>query len=154
MAIDTDFDLRLPDDYVNVVAERLELYTQLSEIKNQEALTLFETSLKDRFGPMPQPCKDLMVSVQLKWLAAHYGMERLVMKNNKFLAYFIGDQNSDFYQGTAFNAVLKFAQKNPQLCKIKEKQTKIGLRLLMVCEPLQSVEEVFNLLSCIEIDVV
>ena len=154
VAIDTDFDLRLPDDYVNVVAERLELYTQLSEIKNQEALTLFETSLKDRFGPMPQPCKDLMVSVQLKWLAAHYGMERLVMKNNKFLAYFIGDQNSDFYQGTAFNAVLKFAQKNPQLCKIKEKQTKIGLRLLMVCEPLQSVEEVFNLLSCIEIDVV
>ena len=79
---------------------------------------------------------------------------KVVMKNNKFLAYFIGDQNSDFYQGTAFNAVLKFAQKNPQLCKIKEKQTKIGLRLLMVCEPLQSVEEVFNLLSCIEIDVV
>ena len=147
VAIDTDFDLRLPDTYVNIVSERLDLYTQLSQLKDQESWNQFKAALADRFGPLPQPAVDLMTSVQLKWLAASFGMDRLVMKNNKLLAYFINDQQSDFFQGDAFSAILQFAQKYPQRCKLKEKQTKQGLRLLMVCESLHSVHEVHELFN-------
>jgi transcription-repair coupling factor (superfamily II helicase) len=111
VAIDTDFDLRLPDTYVNIVSERLDLYTQLSQLKDQESWNQFKAALADRFGPLPQPAMDLMTSVQLKWLAASFGMDRLVMKNNKLLAYFINDQQSEFFQGDAFSAFCSLPKK-------------------------------------------
>ena len=149
VSIDTDFDLCLPDTYVNVVSERLDLYTQLSQLNDQESWNQFKSALADRFGPLPQPAVDLMTSVQLKWLAARFGMDRLVMKNSKLLAYFINDQQSEFFQEEAFGAVLRYAQNNPQHCKLKEKQTKQGLRLLMVCESLHSVHEVHQFFKAI-----
>ncbi len=35
--IDTDFEILFPDDYINVVNERLVLYNELSAIKDEEA---------------------------------------------------------------------------------------------------------------------
>ncbi len=145
VTIDTDFDLRLPETFVNVVSERLDLYSQLSQLKDQDNLELFRSALVDRFGPLPMPAKDLLTSVKLKWLVTDFGIERLVMKKNKLMAYFINDQQSEFFQGVDFGAILSFAQMNPSRCRLKEKQTKLGLRLLLVCESLQSVDEVFQL---------
>ena len=34
--LDTDFELLFPDDYVNNITERLNLYTQLNEVKDDE----------------------------------------------------------------------------------------------------------------------
>ena len=39
--IDTDFELLFPDDYVNNITERLNLYTKLNELKNEEELEKF-----------------------------------------------------------------------------------------------------------------
>ena len=40
--IDTDLELLIPDDYVNVVSERLALYNELSDIKDEEKLDKFK----------------------------------------------------------------------------------------------------------------
>ena len=48
--IDTDFEILFPDDYINSIKERLNLYNELSSIKNEEALELYEQNLIDRFG--------------------------------------------------------------------------------------------------------
>src|SRR5690606_14486253 len=59
VTIDSDFELLFPDDYVNNIAERLNLYTQLNELKTEEALQKFELQLIDRFGELPKPVLDL-----------------------------------------------------------------------------------------------
>ena len=53
--IDTDFELLFPDDYINNITERLNLYNKLSELKTEEELQKYETDLIDRFGDLPTP---------------------------------------------------------------------------------------------------
>ena len=56
------------------------------------------------------------------------------------IGYFISNQQSEFYQTKAFTTVLKHVQQNATTCVIKEKQTKIGLRLLITFIKIDSVE--------------
>src|SRR5690606_4091326 len=108
VTIDSDFELLFPDDYVNNIAERLNLYTQLNELKTEEALQKFELQLIDRFGELPKPVLDLMDSVRIKWLATKIGFEKIIMKQGKFVGYFINDQQSSFYQSNNFTKVLQY----------------------------------------------
>ena len=141
MTIDTDFELLFPDDYVNNISERLNLYTKLNEIKSEEKLTQFENEIVDRFGVMPKQVKDLISSVKIKWIATKLGFEKVIMKNNKLVGYFISEQESDYYKTAIFTKVLKFVQSNPTACRMKEKQTRKGLRLLLTFENVKSIED-------------
>ena len=145
--LDTDFELLFPDDYINNITERLNLYNQLNEVKDEEGLQQFETELVDRFGPLPTQAVDLLNSVRIKWMATAIGLEKVVMKKGKFIGYFIADQQSPFYQTQAFTQVLQYAQKHPKQCQLKEKQTRNGLRLLLVFEGINSVEKVLGVLE-------
>jgi transcription-repair coupling factor (superfamily II helicase) len=139
--IDADFELLFPDDYINNVTERLNLYTELNLIKDENGLRKFEAELRDRFGELPTQAVDLLDSVRIKWIAHTLGLEKVVMKKGKLIGYFIADQQSGFYQSTAFIQVLQFVQNHGSLCKIKEKQTRNGLRLLLVFENITSVKK-------------
>ncbi|WP_375242382.1 transcription-repair coupling factor [Lacinutrix sp.] len=141
MTIDSDFELLFPDDYVNNIAERLNLYTQLNNFKTEDELTKFETELIDRFGELPVPVVDLLNSVRLKWVATKLGIEKVIMKKGKLVGYFINDQQSNFYQSANFTKILKYIQHNPSPGKMKEKQTRNGLRLLLTFENIKTVEQ-------------
>ncbi len=147
VTIDTDFELLFPDDYINNIAERLSLYTQLNSLKTEDELQKFETELIDRFGELPIQVTDLLNSVQIKWIATKLGFEKIIMKQGKFIGYFINDQQSRFYQSSNFTKVLQFVQKNPQACKMKEKQTRNGLRLLLTFESIKSVKQALAVLK-------
>ncbi|OAB80398.1 transcription-repair coupling factor [Cochleicola gelatinilyticus] len=145
--IDTDFELLFPDDYVNNITERLNLYTKLNSIENEEQLQKFEKELIDRFGEIPEPAVDLLNSVRIKWIAIAMGLERVIMKKGRFVGYFVSDQQSDFYQSHAFTQVLQFVQSNSSTVKIKEKQTRNGLRLLLTIDKITSVDRAFSILE-------
>ncbi|CAM3453950.1 transcription-repair coupling factor [Zobellia roscoffensis] len=145
--LDSDFQLLFPDDYINNITERLTLYTDLNEITNEENLQKFEAQLVDRFGAIPIEAEDLLNSVRIKWIANSIGIEKVVMKKGKLIGYFISDQQSAFYQSTIFTKVLRFVQSHPQHCKIKEKQTRNGLRLLLVFERITSVEKALKAMT-------
>tara|TARA_R110002050_G_scaffold245922_2_gene383657 strand:- start:16409 stop:19849 length:3441 start_codon:yes stop_codon:yes gene_type:complete len=147
ITIDTDFELLFPDDYVNSITERLNLYTQLNNIKTEEELKAFESQLQDRFGALPVQVVDLFNSVRIKWIASKIGFEKIVMKQGKFIGYFINDQQSNFYQSKYFTKVLQFIQNNPNAYKMKEKQTRSGLRLLLTIESIKSVKQVLTKLQ-------
>ena len=147
VTIDTDFELLFPDDYVNNIAERLNLYTQLNNLKTEEELHIFEAELVDRFGELPKQVTDLLNSVQIKWIATKAGFEKIVMKQGKLIGYFINDQQSNFYQSTGFTKVLQFVQKHPNLCKMKEKQTRNGLRLMLTFDNIKSIKQALNTLE-------
>ncbi|MFT5102456.1 MAG: transcription-repair coupling factor (superfamily II helicase), partial [Candidatus Latescibacterota bacterium] len=145
--IDTNFELLFPDDYVNSITERLNLYTKLNELKDEASLKQFENELIDRFGALPEPAIALLDSVKLKWMAIAMGLERLIMKNDQLVGYFVADQQSAFYQSSAFTGVLKFVQQHSDTAKMKEKQTRSGLRLLLSVTNIRSIKEALNALS-------
>ncbi|MGB0789521.1 MAG: TRCF domain-containing protein, partial [Marinirhabdus sp.] len=144
--IDTDFELLFPDAYVNNITERLNLYTKLNALKDETALQNFEKELKDRFGKPPGQVLDLLDSVRVKWKAIQLGLERVVMKNGKFTGFFVSGQQSGFYQSETFGRVLQFVQAHGQTVQIKEKQTRNGLRLLLLIGGAPSVKRVLEVL--------
>lgn len=145
--IDTDFELLFPDDYINNISERLNLYNQLNTVQDETGLRAYETMLVDRFGQLPIPAVDLINSMRIKWIGTSIGLEKVILKNSKFVGYFISDQQSGFYSSPAFTRILQFVQKNPSLLKMKEKQTRNGLRLLLTFEKVNSIEKVLQILQ-------
>jgi transcription-repair coupling factor (superfamily II helicase) len=129
--IDIDLEVYLPDDYINIVKERLALYQKLSTLKTQEELNDFETQLIDRFGPLPEEAKELIESVRLKWIATQLGMERLLIKKKSCICYFLADQQSAFFQTPDFTHIISEVQQNQNRMVLKEKSTAQGLKLLL-----------------------
>lgn len=147
VTIDTDFELLFPDSYINSITERLNLYTQLNSLKSEDELHTFEKDLIDRFGELPKEVIDLLNSVKIKWLAIKIGFEKIIMKQGKLIGYFINDQHSSFYQSPNFTKVLQFVQTHSADCKMKEKQTRNGLRLMLTFNNIKSVKLALNTLQ-------
>ncbi|MBK9285236.1 MAG: transcription-repair coupling factor [Sphingobacteriaceae bacterium] len=141
--IETDFQLLIPDAYVSSTTERLVLYRELDNIMNEQDLLQFETSIRDRFGPIPPETKELINVVRIRWLAMKLGFEKVVLKNNKMLTYFLSKQNSEYFNTPIFTAALQFAQKNPSLCKVKEQNN----RLWLIIEDVSSVKRTIEILD-------
>lgn len=148
--IDSDFELLFPDIYVNRVAERLNLYNELSNITSEENLRTYEKNLIDRFGQLPPQAIDLLDSIRLKWIATKMGIEKLVMKNGKMTGYFISDQENPFYQSSRFQKVLQFVQRYANRCKMQEKETRNGLRLLISFENINTVHQALKVMQLLE----
>jgi len=144
--IDTDFELLFPDDFVNNITERLNLYNKLSALKTEEELQKYETDLIDRFGELPTQAVDLLNSVRIKWIAIAMGLERVIMKQGKMVGYFVADQQSAFYQSNNFSKVLTFAQNNSELVKMKEKNTRKGLRLIITFDQIKTIKKALEAL--------
>ena len=147
LQIDTDFELLFPDEYINSITERLSLYNELSTIKNEEDLEQYERKLTDRFGPLPKQAVSLLNSIRIKWKATNLGIEKLILKQGKMVGYFIGDQQSDFYSSNRFLSMVRLVQQNPNLCKMKEKETKNGLRLLLTFDNVKSINKALELIG-------
>jgi len=147
LQIDTDFELLFPDDYINSVNERLNLYNELGNVKDEDGLLAYEQKLIDRFGPLPKEAQALLNSIRIKWIATRLGIEKLIMKQGKMIGYFVGDQQSDYYQSSHFRKVLQFVQLYGNLCKMKEKETKSGLRLLLTFENVKSIKKALELMA-------
>jgi transcription-repair coupling factor (superfamily II helicase) len=125
--IDTDMEMRIPETYVENIAERLSLYKELDEISNEEKLLEFERNLKDRFGDVPSQVIDLMDTIRLRWNAKKIGFEKILLKNKIFKGYFISNSSSDYFQSNAFNTILKFVQQHQHISKMKEDKGKLSV---------------------------
>jgi transcription-repair coupling factor (superfamily II helicase) len=145
--IDTDFELLFPDDYVNNITERLNLYNKLGDLKTEEELQKYETDLIDRFGELPIQAIDLLNSVRIKWIAIAIGLERVIMKQGKLVGYFVADQESSFYQSPIFLKIIQYAKTNPSFAKMKEKNTRNGLRLIITFENITTINKALQSLS-------
>jgi transcription-repair coupling factor (superfamily II helicase) len=125
--LETDIEIRIPDTYVNNVAERLSIYQQMDNFTKEEELVKLTEELKDRFGPIPDVVFDLMDSMRLRWLAQEIGFEKLVIKSEKMVGYFISDPQHPYYQSEVFGNVLQFIQRAPNNWKMSEKNHKLRI---------------------------
>jgi transcription-repair coupling factor (superfamily II helicase) len=145
--IDTDFEILFPDDYINIISERLNQYNKLAELNTEESLQNYQKELEDRFGELPIQVVDLLDSVRIKWIGKKLGMERLILKRNRMIGYFVSNQQSSFYQSAEFNSILQFVQNNGSICTLKEKETKNGLRLLLSFDNINSINLALTMLQ-------
>jgi transcription-repair coupling factor (superfamily II helicase) len=143
--IETDFEIRIPDDYVNNVSERLSLYQEMDNLKDESALEQFANMLIDRFGPLPRQVKELIISFKLRWLAEKMGLERLVIKSEKMVGYFISNPQSPFYETEDFIKILNHIQKNTTGIKLSEQHDK----LRVIFPDIKHIKQAFDQIAAI-----
>lgn len=141
--IETDLEIRIPDDYISNITERLSLYKDLDNIKDETKLQKFTDTLIDRFGPIPDETAALINVVRLRWIAKKTGFVKLNLKHNRMTGYFPGSQDSPYFQSDSFGKVLEFIKRNPNAAVMREIKGNLTLRF----EPVSSVNKAINLLS-------
>ena len=141
--VDTDLELSLPIEYVTNISERIKLYRDLDNITNEEKLLEFEKNLKDRFGELPKQSKELLNIVRLRETAKSIGIEKVIIKNNTLLCYFIANQESSFFRSNIFGNIINKVQQYQKIVTMKEKNNK----LMLTFNEVKSVAQANNLLS-------
>jgi len=138
--IETDLEILIPDTYINNTSERLQLYSSLDNIKNEEELQKFTSSLVDRFGILPMAVEQLINTVRLRWMGEELGFEKISLKNDKLRGYFVSGKD-DYFKSDVFGRILAFVQTHPKKCRVKETGGK----------PILTVEDITNVEAAIEV---
>jgi transcription-repair coupling factor (superfamily II helicase) len=118
--IDSDMELHFSEDYIENVSERVSLYRELDSIDNEADLLEFEKRLEDRFGKIPEKGVNLLMVVRLRWTAMQYGIERLVLKNERMTAFLVSNRDSGYYQSERFGRILKYMTIFPRRCQLRD----------------------------------
>lgn len=142
--IDTDMQILIPDTYVDITAEKIRLYKELDSIESEEALDKFMAAIQDRFGPAPEEVKQLAYVVRLRTVARQKGFERIVLKNEKMVMYFIANQMSPYYKTNKFAEIIHNIQnKGGSRYMIKEQNGKLYISVQSV----RTIEGAYNLIT-------
>ncbi|MBT3747565.1 MAG: transcription-repair coupling factor [Bacteroidetes bacterium] len=126
-SIDSDLAVLFPESYIESTSERIRLYRELDEISDEDALQIYTEHLQDRFGELPVQTEELLDMIRLRWLAMRLGVERIMMKNQRMVMYFIANQESAFFNSPIFVQILNFVQTHPRHCQMREKNGKLTL---------------------------
>ena len=129
----------LPESYVRQQAERLRLYRELDSITEERALQLFEERLVDRFGVLPQPARELLDVVRLRWEALALGMERVKVKNGLAIVQFVGDDKSPFYRSEQFMELLRRVTSHPDRFVLKQRDGRLAMTIRRVADVAEAV---------------
>ena len=142
-SIETDMELLIPDSYVNSIPERMRLYRELDSIGRPEDLEAFEAKLKDRFGTIPSQVSELMSVVKLRWMAKSLGIEKVIVKNQTLIGFFVANQLSPFYRSSTFESIIRAIQQNQKLFQLKEHRE----RLSIIAKKVESIDDALSLLK-------
>jgi len=83
--IDLLIPVRLPEDYVPDVRLRLQMYRRLAGLGSMAQIEEMEQELADRFGPLPEPARNLMYQLRLKALARDAGVGTVAIENGRLV---------------------------------------------------------------------
>ena len=125
--VDTDLEVLIPDEYVTNIAERYNLYTELSNIENEIELDEFRQRLADRFGPVPKQVIELINTWRLQYLGKMIGFEKISFKKGVLRGYFIANKQSAYFETVQFGRVLEFLQAHPRISNLKEVKNTLRL---------------------------
>ena len=144
--IDSDMELMFSSEYIENVSERISLYRELDTIDKEEDLISFESRLEDRFGKIPEQGQSLIRVVRLRWLAMQFGVEKLVLKNEKMTAYLVANANSTYYQSEYFGAILRYMTVHHRKCQLRDKN---GRRSVVFSE-IKTIEKAYEIFQELE----
>ena len=123
-AIESDLEMYFPDQYVPSDSERMLLYRELDNIRNDQEMEAYRKRLTDRFGPIPAVAEELIRVVPLRRYGKQLGCEKIMLKQERMYLYFVSAPNSPFYQSDAFGRVLDYISHNVRRCNLREQNGK------------------------------
>ena len=138
--VDADVEMLIPDEYISVIQERLNLYNEMGKINKEEELMAFRNKIKDKFGPIPFQVSELFNGIRVRWICKEMGIERLSLKGRKMRCYFVANPQSSFYETPFFGQLMEH---------INTKYAEHGLSLKQSTKHLiMSKDGINNLKSC------
>ena len=143
--LETDLEMYFPDQYVPSDSERMLLYRELDNTRDDRELEAYRTRMIDRFGPLPHQAEELLHVVPLRRLGKQLGCEKIMLKQGRMYLYFVSNANSPFYQSEAFGRILEYIGNNVRRCNLREQQGKRS----MVVTDVPTVEEAVSVLKSV-----
>ncbi len=141
--VETDLAILIPETYISNISERLGLYNELDNLKDDKDLSLFLSRIIDRFGPLPQEVQDLSETVKLRWQAEKIGFDKLVLKAGAMKCQFAARADKDYFNGSVFGKILLYVQKNPKKCYMKE----IKDKLIINIEGIKNIHQAYEVMG-------
>lgn len=105
--VETDQTALIPDDYIDISAEKIRIYKQLDSMTSDKALDAYAAVVSDRFGPIPTELANLFYVVKIRNLGASLGFEKIIIKNGMFICFFVANAMSPYYSSPTFETVMK-----------------------------------------------
>ena len=134
-----------PELYVPSSSERMLLYRELENIKNDNDLEKYMARLRDRFGEIPNEGLELLQVVPLRRLGKQLGCEKITLKKGQLMLYFVSNPNSPYYQSTVFDHLLDYVATHARRCNLRETNGKRSL----VIKQVESVKNAVEILRAI-----
>ena len=145
LIFETDLELMFPNDFINSSSERLNLYTKLNKIAQPDELNLFKSELIDRFGALPNIVDELLRSIELRWLSAELGFDKIILKKNIFIGY-IKDFTSD-KQKKNLDKIFRYSTTNPNSISFSQKKLTDGEKFIVKIKNVDSISKAIEVIS-------
>lgn len=72
--VNLGIDIRIPQDYINDMSQRLRAYKRISSAQSERELADVHAEMHDRYGPIPETVEDLFEYARLRREAARLGV--------------------------------------------------------------------------------
>lgn len=118
-ALDTGIEVNLrlpaliPEDYLADVNSRLLMYKRIASAKSSDALKELQVEMIDRFGLLPEACKNLFRIAELKQQAQRLGINKLEASTGNGRIEFAGETQVDPL------TIVKMVQTQPQKYRLE-----------------------------------
>ena len=141
--IETDKPALIPDDYIDITAEKIRIYKMLDAMTDEREIDRFGAQIADRFGKLPQEVENLLYVVKIRNLGTLLGFEKIIIKNGMQIMFFVNNPISGYYQSKTFEKVLGKVNDNGALFKFNQD----GGRLRTVSRGVDSLEKALQILK-------
>ena len=123
--IETDQPALIPDDYIDIAAEKIRIYKQLDALTDEREIDRLGRQISDRFGPLPREVQNLLNVVKIRNLGSLTGFEKIIIKNGMQIMFFVNNPMSAYYTGDVFKKVLGRVNENSSLFKLNQDNGKL-----------------------------
>ena len=141
--IETDKTAHIPDDYIDITAEKIRIYKILDAQTDEKEIDRFGRQMEDRFGPLPDEVKNLLNVVKIRNLGTRLGFEKIIVKNGMQIMFFVNNPLSPYYKSKVFETVLGRVNENSQLFKFNQD----GGRLRTVSRGVDTLDKALQILK-------
>ena len=146
--VETDQLALIPDDYIDVNAEKIRIYKDMDSAGEGKQLDRIHSMMEDRFGKMPPEVERLFDIVRIRNIAASLGFEKVIVKNGIMICFFISNPLSTFYKSGEFSKTLERISlpENAKYYELKQSND----RLKIVCRNVDGTSRALELLRKIK----
>ena len=144
--LDSDMELGFPEDYVENISERINLYRELDSLKNETELLEYKKRLIDRFGTLPEKAEELLTVVQLRWACMSLGIEKVVLRQEKMIIYIPQHASENYIHSDEFGKILMYVAQRPTRCRFRQSETKKSIEI----DSVRTIQGALNLINVIK----